>query len=226
MARELRPLVRNWKLEDSAPGVTIYSSERAIAAFAGMGKQRAEIAAHAALNFGPVHQLISAGWAGAIHAEISVGAVRFADAVIDEATGERFEAEQKSAYSNSAAVSALLVTVNHVVSAAEKRHLHIKYAADIVDMEAAAVARVARVKGTAFLAMKGISDAHDFDLPGMEKFTTPEGQFRERAFAAHIALRPWLWKPAFSLAGNSGTAARNLCSDIERYLAEDENKEK
>jgi len=226
MSRELRPLTRNWKLEESPPGVTIYSSDRAIAAVAGMGKKRAEIATHAALNLGPVREVISAGWAGAINAEVPVGAVLFASAVIDEETGEKFEAEQESDSGNGAGADALLLTVNHVVSAAEKRSLRVKYAADMVDMEAGAVARVARSKGIPFLAMKGISDAHDFDLPGMEKFATPDGQFRERAFAAHIVLRPWLWKPAFSLAGNSGTAARNLCAELERYLAQDEKKAK
>ncbi len=115
MAREIDPLVRQWKLEPSPQGVTVRSSEGAIAVFAGMGQERAEIAAQMALSFGPVHRLISAGWAGGIHPGMTIGAVRFASVVIDATTGERFATEQGDA-SEVGAESAVVVTTDRVVS--------------------------------------------------------------------------------------------------------------
>ena len=226
MARELQPLVRNWKLERCEAGVTVYSSERAVAAFAGMGKRPADIAAQAAMSFGPVRQLISAGWAGALHSELGVGTVRTLKSVIDAATGERFASDHHDATGKPDARGSVLVTMDHVVPAAEKPRLRAKFSADMVDMEAAAVAQVARVNGVPFFAIKAVSDAHDFDLPGMEKFATSEGQFREATFAVYVALRPGLWKPAIRMARNSEAAASNLCAELERYLAEDEKQAK
>ena len=81
-------------------------------------------------------------------------------------------------------------------------------------MEAAAVARIARARNIPFAAIKAISDEFDFELPGLERFSTPTGQFRERAFAAHAALRPWLWLRVAKMARSSSLAARNLCTAI------------
>jgi adenosylhomocysteine nucleosidase len=223
MAREIRPLVRSWKREPSQSGIAVFSSPYAVAVFAGMGRRRAELAAQAALEFTPVHQFISAGWAGGLHAGLAPGAVKFAECVIDAATGEKFVGAPADAPGESAAV---LVTSDHVVSPEEKRGLRAAYAADIVDMEAATVARIARAEGVPFVAIKGVSDAHDFDLPGMENFATEEGQFREGAFAIHAAFRPGLWKPVHWMARNSGLAARNLCAELERYLAGGEKRTK
>jgi len=226
MARELRPLVRNWKLERCAPGVTVYSSDRAVAAFAGMGERPANIAAQAALSFGQVHQFISAGLAGGLHAGMTVGMVRSVNTVIDAATGERFGPKQEGESGRTDVADAVLVTTDHIVSGEEKRRLRAAYVADLVDMEAAAIARVARTHRIPFMAIKAVSDAHDFDLPGMERFATPEGQFRQAAFAVHMALRPGLWMPAIRMGQNSKAAARNLCDELERYLVQDEKQAK
>lgn len=221
MAREVDPLVRSWKLEPSPQGVTVRSSERAIAVFAGMGQERAEIAAQTALTFGPVHRLISAGWAGGIHPGMTIGAVRFASVVIDATTGERFATEQGDA-SEVGAESAVVVTTDRVVSAADKRRLRIELPVDLVEMEASGVARVARANRVPLLAIKAVSDAYDFDLPAMSEFVTAGGEFREGAFAAYVALRPALWNPVIRLARDSATATRNLCRELERYLTRDE----
>src|SRR5208282_4828359 len=104
-----------------------------------------------------------------------------------------------------------------VTSAEDKQRMRKMYSADLVDMEASAVAEVARRNKIPFSAIKAVSDGHDFDLPGMEKFTTADGQFRQVSFAAYAALRPMLWKPVARLAKDSGVAARNLSRELERY---------
>jgi adenosylhomocysteine nucleosidase len=219
LEREVRPLTRNWKREAAVDGVTVYSSEKAIVAYAGIGAERAEVATGVALSYGPVHQVISVGWAGALHEGIHSGAVQKVGSVIDARNGQVFETYEAN---GNGGHSTVLVTLDHVASAREKKRLHDKLSADLVDMEAAAVARVAERRGIPFLAVKAVSDDHEFDFPGMEKFTTPEGRFREAAFAAYVALRPALWKSVARMASQSAIAAKNLCSELERYLAWEE----
>jgi len=221
LERELRPLTRGWRRESTRDGVTVYSSEKAVVAFAGMGVDRAELAAAAALSVGPVHRVISVGWAGALHSGIRRGAVRRVGTVIDPATGEFFDTADAGERLSHTAV---LVTTDHVVSAREKKHLHDRLAADLVDMEAAAVARMARARGVPFQALKAVSDEYDFDLPGLEKFAAADGQFREGAFALYVALRPALWGRVAQMATHSSTAAANLCAELEQHLAWEEQR--
>jgi nucleoside phosphorylase len=91
MAREIRPLVRGWKLERNARGVTVYSSERAVAVVAGMGRGHAEIATDTAFNYGPIHQIVSVGLAGGLHSSIAAGSVYVAEKIVDGASGEVFD---------------------------------------------------------------------------------------------------------------------------------------
>jgi adenosylhomocysteine nucleosidase len=220
MARELRPLVRNWKLEINENGVVVYSSAEAVAAYAGIGADRVRLAVEAALSLGPVSQIVSAGWAGGLHPGIKGGMVRQVKKVIDAMSGEVYllgpthQVEQTNGLSGT-----VLLTMDRFASAAEKRHLWERYKADIVDMEAAIVAEMAQSKGTSCAAIKAISDDDTFDLPGIERYSTPEGKFREGEFAAYVALRPALWKATARMGRTSTLAARALCRELQRYIA-------
>jgi adenosylhomocysteine nucleosidase len=218
MERELRPLVRGWKREMTAEGVTIYTSDRAIALYAGLGAQRAWLATTAALRLGPIRRIISAGWAGGLHEGIVPGGVWRVREVVDSATGEVLEITPAD---GTKTVGAVLVTANTVTSAADKQRMRQMYSADLVDMEASAVAEVARRNKIPFSAIKAVSDGHDFDLPRMERFTTEDGQFLHASFAAYVGLRPIWWMPVARLARDSGRASRNLAAELERYLSED-----
>lgn len=219
MAGELRPLVRGWKREITPEGVTIYTSDVAVATFAGLGLQRARLATAAALRFGPIRRIISAGWAGGLHSGMTPGGVWRVSQVVNSVTGEVLETTPADGIKT---VGAVLVTTDMVSSSGDKQRMREMYSADLVDMEASAVAEVARRNKIPFSAIKAVSDGHDFDLPGMEKFTTADGQFRQASFVAYVALRPIFWRPVARLAKDSGRAARNLSSELERYLAEDE----
>jgi hypothetical protein len=88
-------------------------------------------------------------------------------------------------------------------------------------MEAAAVAQGAQARGVEFVAVKAISDAAGFDLPALDRFVSPDGAFRTNRFACHVALRPWLWRVAITLARNSTKASRSLRAALESYLGRD-----
>jgi adenosylhomocysteine nucleosidase len=225
MAQELRPLVRDWKLEGSSSGVTVYSSETVVAAFAGMGAQRATLATAGALALGPVHLLISAGLAGGLHAEVLGGTVHHPEKVVDAATGEAYESERPRDH-GAARPYATLLTVGRVLSRDGKRRLREQYSGDLVDMEAATVARLARARNIPFLAVKAVSDEYDFELPGMDSFVSPEGRFRKGAYGLYIALRPHLWRAAARMGRTSAAAADALCMELVRVIAGDGNRAK
>jgi adenosylhomocysteine nucleosidase len=205
LPREIAALVRGRAADAGLlrHGVHLYRLEGAIVVAAGMGAERAAIAVDAALATGNVEMLISTGLAGGCVAEAIAGYVIEANVVVDARTGERFtSAAQPTEFSS----SVVLATTETIVSVREKARLAASYGAMLVDMEAATVARLARVNGLPFRAIKGVSDAHDFELSSLAKFAGKQGSFRTGAFALHTALRPWEWPRAIELGRGSSRA--------------------
>ena len=218
LQREIASMVRGWQrdIEAAARHIHVYWKDDAIVACAGMGVHRASLAVEAALKIGPPSELISVGWAGACDPRFRVGDVIHPSILIDVRTGERFF-EADPATTDAAEI---VVTVAKPAGAIDKRRLCISYSASAVDMEAAAVARLAQAHGLPFSAIKAISDEADFELPDMEQFSTDDGQFLESEFGLYIALRPWLWKSVLTMARSSKLAAENLCAAIEAHIQE------
>jgi adenosylhomocysteine nucleosidase len=212
LPREISVLVNGWPRNQasSAKNVRVYSSDDAIVVCAGMGANRAMVAAGEALSRGPVSQLISAGYAGALHDGLKVGDVVRPGVVVDARTGERFFAESGKG---------TLVTGASVAGVSEKLRLRSSYGAEIVDMEAAAVARVAAQQGVPFLAIKAVSDEYDFEMQELGEFATASGQFREFAFAMFLMAHPRLWKKAARLAGGGRVALKALTAELRNEIA-------
>jgi adenosylhomocysteine nucleosidase len=209
LPREVKGLVRGWNARELPGKVFVYTNGSAVVACAGMGAARAALAVQAALAAGPVTALISVGLAGACDPALEVGDLVRAGVVVDSRTGERFANPR---------FESVVVTGDSIASMREKARLFASYRAAAVDMEAAAVARLAQAHGLEFQAIKVISDAADFELADLGKFATPDGQFRETAFAVHAMLRPHLWSKLVQLAGNSGRALKALTAALENEL--------
>ncbi len=211
MPREVAPLVKGWKRDDAlqAEKIFVWESERAVVACAGMGARRVGMAVDAACRRGNVTELVSVGWAGALHGGLRAASVHRPATVIDAQTGERFAC---------AGGDGVVVTVAAVAGAAEKQRLRASYNADLVEMEAATVARMAEARGLRFRAVKAVSDEFDFEMKDLALFSTPDGQFREAAFGLHVALRPWLWAGVMAMAGHSKRSAEALCAALREDL--------
>lgn len=203
LPREIAALVRGTKADAGllGRGVWLHRVQGAVVVAAGMGAERAAVAVEAALAEGGVRMLISTGLAGGCMAGVVAGEVMEAGVVIDASTGERFE---------TAAGGVTLASAGTIASVGEKARLANIYGAAIVDMEAASVARLARAQGLGFRAIKGVSDAHDFELSALAKFAGERGTFRTGAFALHTALRPWEWGKAMELGRGSAKALAGL----------------
>jgi adenosylhomocysteine nucleosidase len=209
LPREVKALVRGWQTRELPGKVFVWTNGSAVVACAGMGARRVALAVEAARAAAPVTALISVGLAGACDPGLRVGDVVRAGVVVDSRTGERFADSQ---------FRQVLVTSDRIASVREKARLYASYGAAAVDMEAAAVARLAEAHGLSFAAIKGISDDAAFELERLSRFATPEGQFREIAFALHAALRPHLWSSLIALGRDSGRALDAMTAVLQKEL--------
>jgi adenosylhomocysteine nucleosidase len=209
LPREVSALVKGWERRRLAGQVFVFTNGEAVVACAGMGAARVRLAVEAALAAMPVTDLVSVGLAGACDPKLRVGEIVRAGVVIDSGTGERFEEPE---------FRQVLVSTRAIASLGEKERLYATYAAAAVDMEAAAVARFARERGLGFRAIKAISDEADFEVEGLSRFATEDGQFREGAFAVHAALRPAMWGKVIALGRNSSAALAALTETLRGEL--------
>ncbi len=211
--REVAPLIINWR-KDSAglpDGCSCYINGNAALLCAGIGYSAARRAAEAAIQRYQPDLLISAGLAGALVPDVKVGEVFEPSTVIDAASGKRYSTEGGHG---------TLVTAGNVAGIESKKALGQQFRAEIVDMEAAAVADVAERRGIPLTVVKAISDELEFELPDLAPFINPEGRFQMRKFVGHLALRPRLWGTVLRLGSNSNKASANLCAHLRRVIEE------
>jgi len=216
MPGELKPLVLGWP--HSTRGSTKFwalrdEEEEWIAACAGAGADAATRAFAGIEDGGPIDLVISVGWAGALTEQIEGGQAFNLAGVYDARTGERFNCD-------AGAGQHWLVTSPRVADEAEKRRLAGAYKADLVDMEAAAVARLAAMRGIPFYCIKGVSDPLDAKLPDFNRFIDAGGQFKIAKFVLFALLRPWLWPALVRMGENSRRASQSIAERLHELLDE------
>jgi adenosylhomocysteine nucleosidase len=219
LTREVQPLVRSWHPRDQTHAsrtYRFYEHENAVLICGGIGAEAARRATEAVISLYSPTLICSAGFAGALDSALKVGDILEPRRVINFADSSRIETEKLA----SASCNKILITFNNLATPEQKRTLRESYAADAVDMEAAAVARAAEVRGIPFAVIKVISDEVDFVFPSTERFVDAAGQFREARFAIYAAVRPWLWPRVMQLARNSHRASRALCARLEQLVAD------
>jgi adenosylhomocysteine nucleosidase len=214
LADELEPLVRGWPRE-SRGGVDLWSMRRAdgewLAACAGIGVVAASRAFAEVERDGAVDLLVSAGWAGALSGEFAIGRAYRVSEVVDANTGERFKSATPSG-------TCLLATSRRVADRAEKLRLAAELGAELVDMEAAGVARLAAARGVPFFCVKGVSDGPSDRLPDFNAFISAGGGFETARFVLFAIIRPWLWPSLARLGRNGGKAARSIGEAVREIL--------
>ena len=216
MPAELKPLVRGWQHErrNEVHLWRFRSGENEwIAACAGAGVDAATRAFAEIEKSGPIDEVISTGWAGALREEFLLGHAYDISTVIDARTGERFVAACPPS-------DCCLVTSSRVAGAGEKKRLAATYEAALVDMEAAGVARLAKMRGVPFYCVKGISDGPSDQLPDFNNFISPGGQFKLTRFMVFAALHPWHWPALMRMGETSKKAARNIAQSLLNLLDE------
>jgi adenosylhomocysteine nucleosidase len=212
LEREVRPLVRTWRPSEKEYGdrrFRFFEDGETVLVCGGIGAEAARRAAEAVIAIYAQTVVCSAGFAGALDPALKVGTVMQPAQVIDTRDGSRVSVSGGMG---------VLVSFGSVASPVQKAKLRESYGAQIVDMEASAVARTAQVRGLEFSAVKAISDEVDFEFPATERFVDSSGNFQQGRFAVYAALRPWLWLKMCTLAFNSNLASRCLCEWLEALL--------
>jgi adenosylhomocysteine nucleosidase len=116
--------------------------------------------------------------------------------------------------------SCWLVTTPRVADVAGKQRLATAYHAGLVDMEAAAIARLAQTRGIPFYCLKGISDGYRDRLPDFNPFITEDGQFMLTRFVVFVLLRPWYWPALMRMGENSKSASRSISDSLLEFFDE------
>jgi hypothetical protein len=218
LEREVADFVRGWQ-RHTIPGtmrtVTLFERDNVIVVYAGIGAVSARTAADVAYKHanGAISHFISAGLAGALTPEWKVGDVFRPATIIDEA-------DDLSIPTSGGAGT--LITAGTVADEQVKRIFAAKHIAQAVDMEAYAVADVARIYKVPFSAIKVISDELDFPMPPLGRFVSERGEFRTLAFVTYAAVRPWLWPTVLRLGQNSAKATEVLTRELAQIAAQAE----
>ena len=214
LEREVRLLVKDWLVieqEVSGRRFKFFQKDDFVLVCGGIGAEAARRAAEAVIAIYSPQVVYSAGFAGALDSTLKVGDVVQPRRVINAGDGSSVNLDRGQG---------VLVSFGSVANPRQKASLRDSFAAQSVDMEAAAVARAAEARGVRFAAVKVISDEFDFVFPAMEQFVDSQGQFLEMRFAGFVALRPWVWPRVARLAGNSLRASRALCDWLRKLNAD------
>ena len=215
MQGELKPLVCGWQ-HQRRNGVDLWfhrDDNLYVAACAGAGQVAATRAFVEVEQDAPIDLVFSLGWAGALRSDLDAGSAHNIGGVIDTRTGERFRCDADSG-------ALWLATSPIVADSAEKHRLGQTYQAALVDMEAAAIARLAKMRGIPFYCIKAVSDRLDERLPDLNPFISPNGGFRTARFTLFALMRPWLWPTVAQMGENSKKAADALSGAVREFLAE------
>jgi len=210
LEREVRSLVKGWRaVQSKRDGWTFqfFDNESVVVVCGGIGTEAARRAAEAVIAGYSPKVIYSAGFAGGLTPEMKVGDVLRPRRVVNAGDGSSVILDGGEG---------VLVTFGAIAGPEQKKNLREAYAAQAVDMEAAAVARAAEARGVKFAAIKVISDECSLEFPSMERFVSATGEFSGWRFAVFAAIRPWLWPRVAQLARNSRRASRTLCEALAK----------
>jgi adenosylhomocysteine nucleosidase len=226
MPGELKPLVRGWRREKRNrvdQWRWRFDAGEWIAACAGAGQNAATRALAEVERDGPVASVLSVGWAGALSAAYQPGTAYRVAGVIDTLTGERFRVPQilplrQKDDARMGQADIWLATSARVADAVEKQRLAAAYRAGLVDMEAAAIARLAGMRGISFHCVKGVSDGFDDRLPDFNRFLSSNGQFQMASFTLFALFHPGCWSALKQMGENSKKASQSIAESVLELL--------
>jgi len=211
LAAEARALVRRRYLlgvvEQAAPGVRVL--------VCGIGPRAAAEAA-ATLAQGGVAALAVFGVAGALDPALSPGTLLLPAEVLDEqgrrhATDPAWRARLAARLGSAPDERPLLTVESPLLGPQDKRLALQRWGAPAVDMESAAVARIARARRLPFLALRAVADGAGDSIPApLAAAIDRYGRPRALAMAAALLRHPRLLAELPHLASTMNRASAAL----------------
>jgi adenosylhomocysteine nucleosidase len=193
------------------------ADRRALVSVAGASAERAEALAKAAVAAG-VRGLVSFGVAGGLAPGLMPGALVLATQVVTSAGGSlradeawRGRLTERLRGTLRPVAAPLAGSLIAVVEPAAKAALAYETGAVAVDMESAAVARVARAAGLPFLVVRAVGDPARRRLPAAALAALgADGRLRPFAVLAALARNPAEFRPLLQVARDTRQALRTL----------------
>ncbi len=201
LEREAAPFRRRSR-SANATGVSVWVT--------GIGPDAARQGAERVLADRP-RLVVMAGFCGALRDGLAVGDVLVLTDVVD-AGGGRWACEGRG--------TGRLLTAGLIGDPVEKRRLGTLHAADVVDMESAAVARACAERGVPFAAVRAVSDAVDTALPPALVSLLAGGSVSPWRAAVAIVKKPSLLGEFLRLARDTKLAAANLADAMIQFVGE------
>ncbi len=170
---------------------------------------------------GHVDICISSGLAGALRSDYRIGQVLAAKVVHSTGWYRATPADEsllQTAVATGAQEVGSFYSADHVVlSAREKQELGKR--SDAVEMESGEVLYQAAACGARVIAVRGISDSAEEDLPlDFNRVTTATGQVSLRRVFGEVAMRPSAVPALLRFGQQSRMAAEKLAEFLERYI--------
>ena len=165
----------------------------------GIGETRAYNALEQALALGVPKELLLVGYAGGASPLVRTGHLVVAEGIIDSQSGERYATDTESVKSAQAICkkeglsfhSGKILGVNKIVqSTHEKAALGTEYSVLGLEMESAAIAKIAKKHHLPWLVVKGILDGIELELPDLQSCISGEGETKPVAALQHFMKRP------------------------------------
>lgn len=222
---------------DTVSGSTIHSfrvGKHSLSAVqSGMGIENATQAARALVDRCKPDLLINAGFAGSITPESAVGDIVLADRILLYKDGRMEEGELVEASLPVTAAGLINVPPRQFkvlhgsfVTAAGIRSKGELAAAlphackvAVVDMETAAVARIATERGISFLGIRAVSDGFDEEIGfSIEEIADASMRVSAVKVLGTIIRKPWIIPQMVRLARNSKQAGANLAAALRLLL--------
>ena len=196
-------------------------------AVSGAGPLAAEQHAKILVDQG-IEALMSWGCAAALDISMSPGTLLLPERIqsvdgIDHLVDTRWHAKAKTALqAQHALLTETLIESSVVVATAhDKRSLHVTSGAFAVDMESAAIARVAASQGLPFLVVRSVADPSQLDFPpALLKALNPRGDVRMGSLLAGLLREPQAI-PELMTLGRHFKAAMNTLHSARALLGDD-----
>lgn len=181
-----------------AQGESIRLGKNILLILSGTGPRNAELAAKALIDQGAT-RLISWGCAAALAPELKPGNLRIPERILSEqgqaiSTDPLWQRHALKLLANHlpAAAGSLIESSKIVADSASKRSLYQQTQADALDMESAAVIRVAHHAQLPCIVLRAIADPASMSLPpAVIQALNPQGQVDIKRILQHLLSHPW-----------------------------------
>lgn len=203
----------------------------------GVGDVRAEESVRLVLDRFPVESIISLGYAGGVRDDLEIADIILCDRVIRHKGEIIIEKQTKSTeeylpdtdlFKKASEVvqkskvnfhRGATLTVDRIISSPDmKRWIGKTYPVIGVEMETAALARVAAIMGIPFLSIRSISDTVDDNVISFSSFISESGKVLRGKVGIYMLTHPGSLKLFMDLKMKSRNATLSLTRFIYRFM--------